>query len=66
MRIERTKQTVTMWSGLNGLQGGDPAKLADAIAALEQKAKTILRSACRLAGGEPHRRRHRPPPPRSD
>jgi NAD(P)-dependent dehydrogenase (short-subunit alcohol dehydrogenase family) len=60
--IERTKQTVAMWSGMNGLQGGDPAKLAsaliqlvgseeppvrwaagaDAITALEQKAKTLL------------------------
>jgi NAD(P)-dependent dehydrogenase (short-subunit alcohol dehydrogenase family) len=29
--IERTKQTVTAWSGLNGLQGGDPVKLAAAL-----------------------------------
>lgn len=60
--IERTKQTVTAWSGMNGQQGGDPAKLAhalielagtdepplrwaagaDAVGALEQKAKTLL------------------------
>jgi hypothetical protein len=25
---ERTKQTITAWNGMNGLQGGDPAKLA--------------------------------------
>ncbi|MFC4999375.1 SDR family oxidoreductase [Dactylosporangium cerinum] len=63
--IERTKQTVTMWSGMNGRQGGDPARLAgaliqlvgsddlpvrwaagaDAVAALEQKAKTLLAQA---------------------
>jgi NAD(P)-dependent dehydrogenase (short-subunit alcohol dehydrogenase family) len=29
--IERTKQTVTAWRGMNGLQGGDPAKLATAL-----------------------------------
>jgi NAD(P)-dependent dehydrogenase (short-subunit alcohol dehydrogenase family) len=29
--VERTKQTVTLWTGLNGLQGGDPAKLASAL-----------------------------------
>jgi NAD(P)-dependent dehydrogenase (short-subunit alcohol dehydrogenase family) len=28
---ERTKQTVAAWNGMNGLQGGDPAKLADAL-----------------------------------
>ena len=63
--IERTKQTVTAWNGMNGLQGGDPAKLAtalvqlasldepplrwaagaDAVQALEQKAKTLLAEA---------------------
>ncbi|GIF43488.1 short-chain dehydrogenase/reductase [Actinoplanes xinjiangensis] len=62
---ERTKQTVTAWSGMNGLQGGDPAKLAaalvqltgteepparwvagaDAVGALEHKAKTLLEQA---------------------
>ena len=60
--VERTKRTVAAWSGMNGLQGGDPAKLAaaliglvgsaepplrwaagaDAVATLEQKAKTLL------------------------
>jgi NAD(P)-dependent dehydrogenase (short-subunit alcohol dehydrogenase family) len=29
--IERTKQTVTAWTGMNGLQSGDPAKLATAL-----------------------------------
>jgi NAD(P)-dependent dehydrogenase (short-subunit alcohol dehydrogenase family) len=28
---EKTKQTVTAWKGMNGLQGGDPAKLAKVL-----------------------------------
>jgi NAD(P)-dependent dehydrogenase (short-subunit alcohol dehydrogenase family) len=28
---ERTRQTVTAWNGMNGRQGGDPAKLAHAL-----------------------------------
>src|SRR3954451_6083509 len=32
--IERTKQTVTAWNGMNGQQGGDPAKLAAALVQL--------------------------------
>jgi hypothetical protein len=28
---ERTEQTVTAWQGMNGQQGGDPAKLAAAL-----------------------------------
>jgi NAD(P)-dependent dehydrogenase (short-subunit alcohol dehydrogenase family) len=31
---ERTKQTITAWNGMNGLQGGDPAKLAKALVQL--------------------------------
>ncbi|OAI58701.1 oxidoreductase [Ralstonia solanacearum] len=31
---ERTRETVTAWSGMDGKQGGDPAKLADAIVQL--------------------------------
>lgn len=62
---EKTKQTVTALSGMSGLQGGDPAKLAnalihlasqdepplrwgagaDAVAAIEQKAKEMLSQA---------------------
>jgi NAD(P)-dependent dehydrogenase (short-subunit alcohol dehydrogenase family) len=62
---ERTRQTVAAWKGMNGLQGGDPAKLAralvqlagqdepplrwvagaDAVATIEQKAKTLLAQA---------------------
>ena len=62
---EKTKQTVTAWKGMNGLQGGDPAKLAkaliqiasqdepplrwaagaDALQAVEQKAKDLLAQA---------------------
>jgi NAD(P)-dependent dehydrogenase (short-subunit alcohol dehydrogenase family) len=30
----RTEQTVTAWKGMNGKQGGDPAKLADALVRL--------------------------------
>jgi len=36
---ERTRETVAAWSAMNGKQGGDPAKLADALvhlAALQQ------------------------------
>ena len=63
--IERTKQTVTAWRGMNGRQSGDPAKLAtaliqligtedpplrwaagaDAVNALEQKARALLQQA---------------------
>jgi NAD(P)-dependent dehydrogenase (short-subunit alcohol dehydrogenase family) len=62
---EKTRQTVTAWKGMNGLQGGDPAKLAraliqlasqdepplrwvagaDAVQAIEQKAKDLLAQA---------------------
>jgi NAD(P)-dependent dehydrogenase (short-subunit alcohol dehydrogenase family) len=31
---ERTKETVTAWNGMNGKQGGDPAKLAAALVQL--------------------------------
>ena len=31
---ERTEQTVAAWKGMDGLQGGDPAKLADALVRL--------------------------------
>jgi NAD(P)-dependent dehydrogenase (short-subunit alcohol dehydrogenase family) len=34
---ERTKQTVTAWNGMNGLQGGDPAKLATALVQLASR-----------------------------
>lgn len=36
---ERTEQTVKAWSGMNGLQGGDPAKLAAAIVHLSDSGK---------------------------
>jgi NAD(P)-dependent dehydrogenase (short-subunit alcohol dehydrogenase family) len=62
---EKTRQTVAAWKGMNGLQGGDPAKLAkaliglasqdepplrwaagaDAVQAVEQKAKNLLAQA---------------------
>ena len=31
---KRTKQTVEAWNGMNGRQGGDPAKLATALICL--------------------------------
>jgi hypothetical protein len=40
---ERTKQTVTAWNGMNGLQGGDPAKLAKALVQLAGQDKPPLR-----------------------
>jgi len=40
---EKTKQTVTAWNGMNGLQGGDPAKLAKALIQLASQDKPPLR-----------------------
>src|SRR5947208_3824504 len=42
---EKTKQTVTAWKGMNGKQGGDPAKLAAALIQLASQAETPLRFA---------------------
>src|SRR6185369_3160918 len=33
---ERTRETVAAWSGMDGKQGGDPAKLANALVRLEE------------------------------
>jgi len=41
--LERTKQTVTAWTGMNGLQGGDPAKLATALVQLIGSTEPPLR-----------------------
>ena len=40
---ERTRQTVAAWSGMNGLQGGDPAKLAAAMVRLSDSGALPLR-----------------------
>jgi NAD(P)-dependent dehydrogenase (short-subunit alcohol dehydrogenase family) len=40
---ERTEQTVTAWKGMNGQQGGDPAKLADALVQLAARDEQPLR-----------------------
>ncbi len=40
---EKTKQTVTAWKGMNGLQGGDPAKLARALVQLASQDEPPLR-----------------------
>jgi NAD(P)-dependent dehydrogenase (short-subunit alcohol dehydrogenase family) len=49
---ERTKQTVTAWNGMNGRQGGDPAKLATALIRLTGSDEPPLRwAAGAVAGG---------------
>jgi NAD(P)-dependent dehydrogenase (short-subunit alcohol dehydrogenase family) len=40
---EKTKETVTAWKGMNGLQGGDPAKLAKALVQLASEAQPPVR-----------------------
>jgi NAD(P)-dependent dehydrogenase (short-subunit alcohol dehydrogenase family) len=40
---DRTRQTVTAWRGMNGLQGGDPAKLAKALVLLASQDQPPLR-----------------------
>jgi NAD(P)-dependent dehydrogenase (short-subunit alcohol dehydrogenase family) len=42
---ERTEQTVTTWKSMNGQQGGDPAKLADALVTLADSEQPPLRFA---------------------
>jgi NAD(P)-dependent dehydrogenase (short-subunit alcohol dehydrogenase family) len=40
---QRTEQTIKAWSGMNGLQGGDPVKLAAAIVGLSDSGELPLR-----------------------
>lgn len=40
---EKTRQTVAAWSGMSGLQGGDPAKLAKALIQLASQDEPPLR-----------------------
>ena len=42
---DRTEETVAAWQGMNGLQGGDPAKLADALIQLAEMEEPPLRFA---------------------
>lgn len=42
---ERTAQTVAAWKGMNGLQGGDPVKLADALVRLTAQDEPPMRFA---------------------
>jgi NAD(P)-dependent dehydrogenase (short-subunit alcohol dehydrogenase family) len=42
---ERTEQTITAWKAMNGQQGGDPAKLADALVHLAGQEEPPLRFA---------------------
>ena len=39
----KTRQTITAWKGMNGLQGGDPAKLAGALIKLASQDEPPLR-----------------------
>jgi NAD(P)-dependent dehydrogenase (short-subunit alcohol dehydrogenase family) len=41
--IERTEQTVAAWSSMDGQQGGDPAKLAEALIQLVDSSEPPLR-----------------------
>src|SRR5215212_9499732 len=40
---EKTRQTITAWNGMNGLQAGDPAKLARALVQLASQDEPPLR-----------------------
>ena len=40
---EKTKQTITAWNAMNGRQGGDPAKLAQALIQLASQDEPPLR-----------------------
>jgi NAD(P)-dependent dehydrogenase (short-subunit alcohol dehydrogenase family) len=42
---ERTRKNVTAWNGMNGHQGGDPARLADALVSLAGQDQPPLRFA---------------------
>ena len=46
---ERTAQTIEAWKGMNGLQGGEPRKLAEALVTLSDSDKLPLRF---LAGAD--------------
>jgi NAD(P)-dependent dehydrogenase (short-subunit alcohol dehydrogenase family) len=53
---ERTEQTVTAWKGMNGQQGGDPAKLANALiqlAELDEPRERRGTAGCRQLRGPP-------------
>ncbi|MGO4859049.1 hypothetical protein [Arthrobacter sp. 2MCAF14] len=49
---QRTEQTVTSWKSMNGLHGGDPAKLADALIQLAELEEPPLRFAAGAAAVE--------------
>src|SRR5215210_633387 len=49
---ERTEQTVAVWNSMNGQQGGDPAKLAEALVRLAGQDEPPLRF---VAGADAHR-----------
>jgi NAD(P)-dependent dehydrogenase (short-subunit alcohol dehydrogenase family) len=40
---DRTAQTIKAWQGMNGQQGGDPAKLAQALVTLSSSGELPLR-----------------------
>jgi NAD(P)-dependent dehydrogenase (short-subunit alcohol dehydrogenase family) len=52
---EKTKQTITAWNGMNGRQGGDPAKLASAlitVASAAQPPRRFIAGADAIATAE--------------
>jgi len=53
---ERTTQTVAAWKGMNGKQGGDPAKLAAALGRQRRRRRGL-----RAEGQDPARPGRRPP-----
>ena len=61
---ERTEQTVTAWKGMNGQQGGDPAKLAEALLQLASQDEPPLRFPAGADAVAPSSRRPRPCSPR--
>ena len=63
---EKTRQTVTAWKGMNGLQGGDPAKLAKALVQLASQDEPPLRWAAGADAVGPSSRRPRSCSPRPD
>jgi hypothetical protein len=41
--VTRTTQTLANWNSMNGKQGGDPAKLADALVKLASQSEPPVR-----------------------
>jgi hypothetical protein len=61
---EPTEQTVTAWKSMNGQQGGDPAKLADALVHLATQDEPPLRFPAGADAGRHLREESQGAPPR--